>query len=64
MPIGALEPEDLNMCKRVFDHSCRELGLDGSSLENQLLASRILALFQSGIHDEQQLLAAVTARQN
>ncbi|BCG86550.1 hypothetical protein MesoLj113c_26600 [Mesorhizobium sp. 113-3-9] len=56
---GVLEPEDVDMCKRVFDHACRDLGLDPSSIDNQILAARILALFRSGVREERSLLAAV-----
>lgn len=59
-----LGPEDLAMCKRVFDQACRRLALDPSSMENEFVASRILALFKAGFLNEQELLAEVIARKD
>jgi len=61
---GVLNPDDLTLCKRVFDRACEDLNLDNQSLENEWIAMDVLALFQRGLHDENQLLAAVmSARQ-
>lgn len=59
---GALRPEDLAMCKRVLDEASHQLGLDGSSLEYEVLASRILVLFNTGVRTKDQLLTEVIQR--
>ena len=58
-----LNPEDLETCQRVFDQICADARLDRKSVDGELLASTVLAIFLSGItEDDAELLAAVRAR--
>jgi hypothetical protein len=58
-----LNPDDLQLCKRVFESACAELGMDGSSLDSHIVASAVLSIFQTGLRDEAGLLTAVLGAQ-
>ncbi|RWC26682.1 MAG: hypothetical protein EOS27_24455 [Mesorhizobium sp.] len=57
-----LSPDDLATCQRVFNQICADARLDHSSLDSETLASAVLASFQRGIVDEEELLQAMRAR--
>lgn len=59
-----LSPDDLAICQRAFDQICVDARLDRKSVDGELLASTVLAAFQSGITEGAELLAAVRARRN
>ena len=59
-----LSPDDLATCQRVFDQICAEAKSDRRSVDGEALASAVLASFQRGIVDEEELLEAVRARRN
>ncbi|RWB75868.1 MAG: hypothetical protein EOQ50_10320 [Mesorhizobium sp.] len=50
-----LEPEDLQLCRRVFEQACAEIGFDPSSAQSEALATAVLGIFQSGIGEEADL---------
>lgn len=50
-----LEPEDLQLCRRVFEQACAEIGVDSRSAESEALAMAVLTMFQSGIVEEADL---------
>ncbi|MDR6820318.1 hypothetical protein J2X76_005515 [Neorhizobium sp. 2083] len=54
-----LQPEELDMLQRVFDVACVEAGIQKKSRQAEGLAATLLQLFQSGIHNEQDLEAAL-----
>ncbi|WP_084508022.1 hypothetical protein [Mesorhizobium sp. WSM3224] len=57
-----LGPEDLAICQRVFDRICADANLDRKSVDGQVLALTVLAFFQRGVTDHDELLAAVLGR--
>ena len=59
-----LSPDDLATCQRVFNQICAEAKSDRRSVDGEALASAVLASFQRGIVDEEELLEAVRARRN
>jgi hypothetical protein len=57
-----LGPDDLAMCQAVLEQACSEVGVDLTSLDAGILASVVLALFNSGVRDRNDLLERVRAR--
>lgn len=53
--LGAILPDQIEMIESVFDELLQARGLDRSSEEAELLAARLLGMFQSGIHDRDAL---------
>jgi hypothetical protein len=56
----AISPEELDMLQRVFDRICQQRGLTKQSREAASVAASLMALFQSGIRSEKQLLAMMS----
>lgn len=54
-----LGPEDLALCRRVFEQVCSDGNLDRSCIGSEELAATVLNMFQHGVTDEAELLAAV-----
>ncbi|RDL47894.1 hypothetical protein BLJAPNOD_05119 [Ensifer sp. M14] len=53
--IGAILPDQVELVETVFNDLLRTRRLERSSEEAELLAARLLNLFQSGIHDRDAL---------
>ena len=49
------------MLQRVFDQVCQQRGLAKQSREAASVAASLMAIFQSGIRGEKQLLAMMSA---
>jgi hypothetical protein len=58
-----LQPEDIDVCQRVFDQVCAEGWHHKLSLDADLIASAIFGLFQAGLRDEASLLARIQEQQ-
>lgn len=56
----AINPEELAMLQRVFDRICRQRSLPKQSREAVSVAASLMALFQSGIRGEKQLIAMMS----
>ena len=56
----AIEPDELSMLQRVFDAVSEQLGVEDDKAREVDLASTLIELFQSGIHCEAKLLAALS----
>lgn len=59
-PLG---PADVDLVQRVFDIARDRLNLRLGSEEAEALAARLLGLFQSGVHTENELLAITAAEE-
>ncbi|WP_457663467.1 hypothetical protein [Sinorhizobium medicae] len=59
-PLG---PADVDLLQRVFDIARDRLNLRLGSEEAEALAPRLLGLFQSGVHTENELLAITAAEE-
>jgi len=57
-----LGPDALATCQRVFNRICADAKLERRSVDGEALASAVLASFQRGIVDEEELLEAMRAR--
>lgn len=58
-PNSPIYPRDLALLQRVFDQICVERGEDPGSVWASEIARTLIALYRSGVRDEQLLLASV-----
>jgi hypothetical protein len=55
----SLDSADLDLLQRVLGHTCKEQGIAFSSAEAEAIAAHLVRLWQSGRHDEENLLRAM-----
>jgi hypothetical protein len=58
---GIANPEQLAVLTRVLDDHCRNIGLAEDHPERETLAHRVMALFNNGILDIEDLKQALAA---
>ena len=58
---GIANPEQLAVLTRVLDDHCRNIGLAEDHPEREALAHRVMALFNNGILDIEDLKQALAA---
>lgn len=59
-PLG---PADVDLLQRVFNIARERLNIRSGSEDAEVLAARLLALFQSGVHTENELLDMTAAEE-
>ncbi len=58
LPEGSfIDPAGLSMLGDVFDEICLERQIEANTEHAYALASRLIALYQEGLHDREKLLA-------
>jgi hypothetical protein len=58
----AIQPEEICLLQRVFDHLCSDANLATDSHQAELLGASIIEMFQSGTRDEAALLDRARVR--
>jgi hypothetical protein len=53
-----LSAKDLALLNRAFDMACRQRQVDDHSLEAEIIAEEIVAAYQHGVRDEDELIKA------
>ncbi len=57
---GTASPRQLSMLAKVLDDYCKRAGIPQDSQERELIAAAIIALYESGIANEEDLAAALS----
>jgi hypothetical protein len=56
-----MHPDDLALLCRAFDAACKQVRANDSKLEAEAMATRIVAAYQRGVRDEDDLINAALA---
>ncbi|MEQ1941259.1 hypothetical protein ABMA32_02420 [Mesorhizobium sp. VNQ89] len=59
---GIADPDQLVMLAKVLEIYCTQAGILANSPEREQIAATIIALYERGISDEEQLIASLPAR--
>ena len=61
---ATIRPDELEMLQRVFDRVCERRGLTSDHAAAEIVAGRLIDLFQHGIRSERQLLTMLSGTGN
>jgi hypothetical protein len=56
---GIASPEQLALLHQIFDDCCRAAGIKPGDPDREILALRIMSLFESGLQTSEELMAAL-----
>ncbi|GLS30790.1 hypothetical protein GCM10007937_24980 [Mesorhizobium albiziae] len=59
---GIASPEQLAVLHQIFDDRCRAAGIQPGDPDHEILALRIISLFESGVQTAEEIIAALDER--